>query len=273
MSTWFRHIDAPIRRGVQGALLALGAPLGWYVCQLIAGAHPSHIPTQWPIYLYLTIGTLLAFAGFGWALGRREQRLETLNHELEQRSITDELTGLRNSRYFWKRATDAIDHARRTDEPMAMILIDLDHFTDVNDTFGHSVGDEVLERLGAIIDDSVRGADVTARVGGEEFALLLDNSSPDDAFDVAERLRRRIDQTDFISDDVTTLDTATGSGTHESIDVTASLGVAAARGAQLGDAEDLFRAADRALYAAKHAGRNQTARADHLPNTAPTYGT
>lgn len=155
---------------------------------------------------------------------------------------TDELTGLKNRRAFFHHAERAYDHCWRNRLPLCALMLDIDHFKQINDRYGHQAGDQVLRQIGSVICDSVREADVCGRLGGEEFALLLTDTSPDVAHAIAEKLRRDI--------------AAIACDHHGGI--TASLGVASLSDADR-DVHALLGHADRALFQAKAQGRNQTA--------------
>ncbi len=164
--------------------------------------------------------------------------------KLEKLANTDELTGLANRRHFMEALQREIDRAQRYDRPLSLVLLDLDHFKGVNDTHGHAAGDDVLRETAAILRGVCRDVDEAARIGGEELALLLPETNAAGARVMAERVRRKLEQTDLRSPDGTTY--------H----VTASLGVAAL-GLHADSPDRLLQASDEALYQAKHAGRNR----------------
>jgi diguanylate cyclase (GGDEF)-like protein len=172
--------------------------------------------------------------------------LERTCRELAQMAVTDPLTGLYNRRHFFAELERAWSEAVRVERPLALILCDIDHFKQLNDRFGHHVGDEVLKRVADVLRSGIRAYDTVARLGGEEFGLLLPATGLDAASAVAERLRATIADTPI-----------RGEG-HE-IRVTASLGVACRRAAS--DPHELMRRCDRALYRAKERGRNHVVRA------------
>ncbi len=161
-----------------------------------------------------------------------------------QLARTDALTGLNNRRHFVDLAEHELVSARRYHRPISLCLFDIDHFKQVNDRWGHSLGDEILKHVADIARAHLREADVLGRYGGEEFAVLLPDNGAQPARVVAERIRQTIADHD--------IETGTGP-----IRVTISLGIA-----ELGPAEDtlsaLIHRADQAMYAAKRAGRNQT---------------
>lgn len=165
--------------------------------------------------------------------------------KLEEFAVTDQLTGLYNRHYLHETAQQAVANAARYKHPLSLLLLDLDNFKAVNDTHGHDVGDRVLTELGALIRNSCRDGDVAARFGGEEFVLLLVQCQLVDAQTKAERLRAQIESAQLAG-----------------LQVTASLGVSALQNCPEASFEVLLKRADRALYAAKHAGRNRVALAE-----------
>jgi diguanylate cyclase (GGDEF)-like protein/PAS domain S-box-containing protein len=167
--------------------------------------------------------------------------------EARRRSLfCDHLTGVANRRAFFQAAEMELNRNRRAPRPTALILLDADHFKRINDLHGHPGGDAVLRHLGQLLVATFRQVDVVARVGGEEFAVLLPSSSLDGAAAVAERLRQLVAGQSVAFD-----------GAH--IACTISAGVAVCDGEPLG-LEILMKRADRALYAAKAAGRNRVER-------------
>lgn len=173
-------------------------------------------------------------------LEARRQELEALNRRLDHEAMTDALTGLPNRRRF-DRVLGGLLAQVDTDAlggGFTLALLDVDHFKAINDRFGHAAGDRVLETLARLLHDTLRGDDLAARIGGEEFVLLMPNTSPEDARCPLERLRTRVQQHQW-----------------QGIPVTLSIGLA---GHRPGDtAAGLLERADRALYAAKQGGRNR----------------
>lgn len=182
--------------------------------------------------------------------------LEAANAQLETLSLEDELTGIANRRYFERALTDEWNRARRREHYLALILLDLDHFKDLNDRLGHQAGDECLRQLGAFLQETIRrSGEVVARYGGEEFAILLPGASASAAERVAETLRAGIERL------------AVSKGTDTSC-VTASCGVAAMIPASGVTGDDLVASADRALYEAKNSGRNCVRVATETPGAS-----
>ncbi|MDR1795991.1 MAG: diguanylate cyclase [Clostridiales Family XIII bacterium] len=164
--------------------------------------------------------------------------------QLENQAYTDGLTGLYNRRYLMDHALKELDRARRMRTPSSLIILDLDHFKKINDTYGHAAGDEVLRYVGRSLCASVRAYDIVARYGGEEFVLFLANAGPEVAAMLAERVRQKIEAGHCALPD------------GERIPVTCSLGVACAPDESV-HLEDLIQRADEALYRAKTTGRNR----------------
>lgn len=163
-------------------------------------------------------------------------------------SLTDSMTGLGNNRSLQQTLQKEIDLATRHHTPLALILCDLDHFKEVNDTHGHLFGDEVLARIGELLPEYIRGSDQCFRYGGEEFAIVLPHTDAGAASRVAERIREAIRETRLVCD-------------GKVVSVTTSLGIASL---QLGEGpSDLIRTADLALYEAKRGGRNKTVSLRH----------
>lgn len=160
-------------------------------------------------------------------------------HEL---AVTDGLTQIANHRHFQDRLREEFRRAQRYDDPLALILVDLDHFKTVNDNFGHQVGDEVLAAMAGCLKAAVRETDFVARYGGEEFAVLLPKTHLAGALTVAERIVTEM------------LSIKAGPA---GLKVTASFGVSGFPGRSVNTSEQLVRTADEALYRAKREGRNK----------------
>ncbi len=174
---------------------------------------------------------------------RTEEQVLLLNSRLERLAMTDELTGLSNRRSFFIRGGEEVKKARRYHTPLALIMLDIDRFKDINDTYGHEAGDEALQCLAETLRENSREVDVAARLGGEEFCILLPNTNASDAFILAERLRLAIEGEGCFLD-------------KQRMHLTASVGVAAFSG-EMPDLDALLRSADAAMYQAKNQGRNR----------------
>jgi two-component system cell cycle response regulator len=183
------------------------------------------------------------------AVIQRAQMVESTmadNARLEQLAQTDPLTQLLNRRALTERITAEMERALRYDSTMALLMIDLDHFKRVNDTYGHLVGDDVLRDVGQLLSDTIRTSDIVARYGGEEFLVLLPETDDAGAESFAERIRFAVEQHLFASVSL-----------PEPLHLTASVGVAVYPAARIESVEDLFARADAALYRAKADGRNR----------------
>src|SRR5665213_1538954 len=168
---------------------------------------------------------------------------KNLDHSLEL-AVTDQLTGLHNRRYMIGQLEALVQRATRGGAPVAALLIDIDHFKKINDSFGHDVGDEVLREFAVRLATNVRAIDLPCRYGGEEFVIIMPDTAVDDAERIAERIRRYVAGSPF----------RVAQGT-ELLTVTISIGVAVLSGAD-DTSEALLKRADEALYEAKAAGRN-----------------
>lgn len=167
-------------------------------------------------------------------------RVVGLQHELLELSQTDALTSLRNRRAFDERFASTFEQARRYERPLSLAVVDVDHFKTINDTHGHAAGDAVLAGVAKIIAGGTRQCDFAARVGGEEFAILLPETAAFDALQFAEKLRCAIA-------------TSSIAGHH----VTVSIGIASVPHSDAPGTTEFFRIADQALYRAKANGRNR----------------
>ncbi|MEJ2538519.1 MAG: GGDEF domain-containing protein [Gemmatimonadota bacterium] len=176
---------------------------------------------------------------------RMEQELRRASESLYYLANTDALTGLVNRRRFTERLEEEVERAQRYDRPLALVLLDLDHFKKVNDTWGHPTGDRVLEATAEALRRVLREMDLAGRLGGEEFAILLPETDATGAAALGERVRREIRDTVHRSD--------AGAPFH----VTASLGVSWLSPGDDPDGEALLSMADRALYGAKAGGRDR----------------
>lgn len=168
--------------------------------------------------------------------------------ELEHESITDPLMGIRNRRYLDRRIHEEFARAKRYGLAFSVLLLDVDHFKRVNDTYGHQVGDRVLIGVGKILSASVRACDMVARFGGEEVCVLATSTPTSGALVLAERLRTRVSDSALVP--------GSEIGASDDVRVTVSIGVASL-GPEHESVEALLKSADRALYEAKRNGRNR----------------
>lgn len=186
-------------------------------------------------------------SGLTTEMGNLVRELGRANRRILELSRQDALTGLANRRYFFERLGEAVSHAERHQHPLSVLMFDLDHFKQVNDTFGHAGGDAVLKAVSGLLRDGARAGDVAARLGGEELALLLAETGCDQSRQVAERFRVGV---------------AALRPLGEEHVFTASIGAATLCLGEDGDA--LLARADKALYAAKEAGRNRVVVAESV---------
>jgi diguanylate cyclase (GGDEF)-like protein len=180
-------------------------------------------------------------------MGEAMHRSFQLTHELKQArdtadflAKTDALTGINNRRAFFENALQIISYCQRYEHPICAILFDIDHFKEINDKYGHSAGDSALKQVGDVLQKQLRKTDVSGRLGGEEFAILLPNTAPEDGKAIAEKLRQTIAE-------------ATISFRGQQLEIKASIGVACG----IYDLETLLSHADSAMYQAKAQGRNR----------------
>jgi diguanylate cyclase (GGDEF)-like protein len=189
----------------------------------------------------MTIGILLAILYFlSWKLAIRLDEVQT---RLRRIAVTDDLTGLKNRRYIMTHLDKEYQRAVRTGAPLSVIVIDIDHFKKVNDTYGHAFGDLVLKAVSREMEGSLRSYDLLGRIGGEEFIVASPGSTLDDAAGLAERIRDRI------------RNTVVANGAQETA-VTVSAGVTSLS-EQDAKADNLLARADSALYLAKQGGRDR----------------
>lgn len=238
---WRRLRQLPHRLSypVVGLLLSLASPLGLLALRWLAAGRPlrgewvlEEIDANLMTYGYLMFGALILLVLLGRVIGRAEDRLRN-------EAITDTLTGLFNRRYFDHGLATEIARARRRDEPLSLLLLDMDALKALNDRSGHRAGDLALRHIATSLERGCRATDWVARLGGDEFVLLAPNTAGDDALALAERLRRRIK-----------------ASAPRGMAVTVSVGVAELGGTDELDGPALLDAADEALYRAKAAGRD-----------------
>jgi len=169
---------------------------------------------------------------------------ERYQKELYNSVVRDGLTGCYNKKFFSDRIQSEFSYSLRHGQPLSLIMIDIDHFKNVNDTYGHQAGDFVLKQLTEVVNRCIRGEDIFARYGGEEFALLLRDTNSERAFILADRIRRTVAAHRFVFK-------------RTRIPITISLGIATLSDANIGDTEEMIRVADEFLYKAKRDGRDR----------------
>jgi two-component system cell cycle response regulator len=168
--------------------------------------------------------------------------LSARSETLEQAALTDGLTGMQNRRYFDDALREYLEEFQRIGKPVGLMILDLDHFKNVNDSHGHDVGDEVLRAVASCLKDMTRYHDVVARLGGEEFAVVAPNMDNDLLMKLAERIRKAIAAMAVVSGNVR-------------LRITTSVGLAIWNGNE--SADQFYRRADAMLYKAKRLGRNR----------------
>jgi diguanylate cyclase (GGDEF)-like protein len=216
-----------------GAVGQLGLALSGLALSLLQAGDPASALVVWVHSAAAMTLVVVVVAG-------ARRRVATVVDELARRSLTDALTGLRNRRSFFDRANAEAARLRRDGTPFALLLGDIDHFKDVNDTMGHAVGDAVLTRVARALAHEVREADAVYRIGGEEFAVLLPATDLPGAHALAEHLRASVARSSAVVADR----------------VTMSFGVVVAEPG-ISEVPLLFRLADAALYEAKARGRDR----------------
>jgi len=186
----------------------------------------------------------------------KNRELDRINRELDKKreellalTRTDGLTSLYNRRYFEERLTAEFARSERYRVPLSCLMLDLDHFKRMNDTYGHPFGDKVLKGAAGVTQGALRSVDLLARYGGEELVALLPETGPKEARAVAERIRARIEALTFTF--------RTPHGEERQVSCTASVGIATYPIPSIDSAEMLLRAADDCLYTAKAEGRNR----------------
>src|SRR5690606_26302256 len=170
------------------------------------------------------------------------ESLSARSETLAQAALTDALTGMQNRRYFDDALREYLMEFRRIGKPIGLMILDLDHFKQVNDTYGHDVGDEVLRAVAGCLRDMTRYHDVVARLGGEEFSVVAPNMTEDQLFKLAERIRKAVAGLVIQAGNVR-------------LRITTSIGLAVWDGKETG--EEFYRRADKQLYQAKRQGRNR----------------
>jgi diguanylate cyclase (GGDEF)-like protein len=234
LSAFLFHVHSPRIAIVAALFNALALSFVYHVFNI-----SNHITINSEVFLLMaSLGNITLNA----AEDRGDRQKFALELQLQRMATTDGLTSAANRRYFSGKLTDEIERAHRYGYSLTLILLDIDRFKSVNDTRGHGDGDEALKVVAQIGIESGRGSDTFARLGGEEFVLLLPHTDLDAALPIAERLRARIEEQPIFGD----------SG---QFCVTASFGVSTLHRADTGDT--LVARADACLYLAKNSGRNR----------------
>jgi two-component system, cell cycle response regulator len=237
----FSHLYAAM-----GVLLGMGAPLGSLALHIFIRSQDPTFSTlafEWHsasyYYVYMTIGSVITFGIFGYVLGRRNETLSNL-------SMTDGLTGAFNHRYLHEQLTREIQRSDRAAAPLTCLMLDIDDFKKVNDQHGHPFGDHVLATAARIIRASVRQIDIVGRYGGEEFLVIMPQTTGEMALPIAERILEAVRDHPF---------PRPGDAVRTTVSIGLATYPAPSRGVNTKDA--LLSAADQALYQAKRAGKNR----------------
>jgi two-component system cell cycle response regulator len=229
-----------------GVLTGLVAPAGMFTYLLLAGS--KFDPVE--LFVATAAGAVATLGAAGWMIGRRDDVLRRRNDELRALSrrltalsVTDPLTGIANRRAFDERLAVEVARSTRYRVPLTLVMLDLDHFKQLNDRFGHLAGDEVLRAVAAVLDREKRAGDLVARFGGEEFAAILPHTGAAASLAWAERVRGSIAAL------------AVSTAELSALTVTASFGVAECVPGE--GPRRVLDDADAALYRAKRGGRNR----------------
>ncbi|KAB7781132.1 GGDEF domain-containing protein [Xanthomonas sp. LMG 12460] len=242
----WRHADSTVRTPARFTAVfhflwagMVGLRVVWWA------VHPdvdtSYDPTTNFGLLSRIVLTASITPGFLWMLTRE------MNAELRRHASQDPLTGVTNRRVMWERGEAATLDAARKRASIAVLMIDVDHFKAINDRFGHAVGDQVLVAIAQTLTQHIRMPDLLARIGGEEFMVLIPQGDEASVRDLAERLRRRIEQQQI------------DAAPEAPLVCTVSIGYCLSSPGAQASWQTLVLAADQALYAAKRAGRNRVA--------------
>jgi diguanylate cyclase (GGDEF)-like protein/PAS domain S-box-containing protein len=190
-------------------------------------------------YTFSIIHDITEFRRIEAELAEKNQQLTELNHLLSQQAIRDDLTGLYNRRHIFQILKEKIIHSNRYAESLSLMMIDLDEFKNVNDTYGHQFGDFMLQAVARIIIASIRESDFLGRYGGEEFLLILTHTDLESAKVVAQRIGRAVEEASF---------------GENNVKMTVSIGICSYHGSSL---EEFVKCADELMYQAKRTGRNR----------------
>ncbi|MDP9361753.1 MAG: GGDEF domain-containing protein [Acidobacteriota bacterium] len=230
-----------------GLALGPGSPLGALLIRMVAVGAIREDPLRDLaahafFYLYQLIGTSLVFAAAGVVAGRRADRLRRAEEFYHRLAEHDPLTGLYNARALADRCRRAVERAMRSEQPLSMMLIDVDHLKALNDAFGHAAGNDALVHVADALRSCKRADDAAARWGGDEFTILLEGADAAAAMRVGEAIVARLRTTPLRL-------------ARKTVTVTVTIGICTATEPSTADA--LFAAADRALYEGKERGRDR----------------
>lgn len=196
--------------------------------------------------MLLVISWYISFGNWRENVKERREKEERITYL----SFHDPLTDIYNRRYFMEAGEEEIKRVQRYEDTLSVLMLDIDHFKKVNDTYGHPAGDAVLENLASLLKNKLRDVDIPGRLGGEEFGILMPNTNKEQALKAADRIRKIIEE-----------NTVEFEG--EEISITVSVGIAVYR-EEMSDIDELLQEADRALYQAKKRGRNCTVNCEEI---------
>ena len=234
---------------VLGFFLAIGAPGGLLLMRSLARAElgdwawmANELATRALTYGYVAASTAIMFVGLGIIIGANEDLLQ-------RASLTDPLTGLANRRHFDRRLREELARVDRYNQPLALMLLDLDGLKSVNDARGHEAGDNALRAVARTLQKTCRSTDLAVRIGGDEFIVLAPNITEGEARTLADRIRKTLNvEASWVSTQLPPL--------------TLSMGIADTRSVRELQPERLYTAADQALYQAKQRGKDRVVLAE-----------
>ncbi len=227
-----------------GAGLGFGAPVGAFLLRWMMG-FPSEgeFGAHFFFYVYMGISTVVVFSGFGFLLGHHADTIDRQKKEFHELSIRDALTGAYNRRYFYEFLDREFTRTSRYNLELSMAVLDFDNFKTYNDRYGHVCGDEILRRTASLIQSRIREADLFARTGGEEFALLLPETDLSSALTFMELIRQAVENLEVPYNEAV-------------VTATVTIGVSSFQTSRPVSPPQLFARADSAMYQGKRAGKN-----------------
>lgn len=208
------------------------------------GRHTDWLAFIVPVIFFLGAGFVWGVAALSHQTASNIRRVTLL----EKENITDPLLGIFNRRYLDRRLDEELSRAHRYGMPLSVLLLDIDHFKWINDTYGHHIGDQTLNYLGKLIRHAIRESDIAARYGGDEVLIIAPNTTAESAATLAERIRKHVEPHPLVLN--------SEPGQRQEIHITVSIGVAALSPEGY-ERQQLFENADEALYRAKQEGRNR----------------
>ncbi|MFZ3173196.1 MAG: GGDEF domain-containing protein [Carboxydocellales bacterium] len=232
-----------LKGGVLTAILIMSLSEAVELYYITEGINTSALSVH---LLGIVIFMLITIVG-SWIMEKhlnRRRKLEVVNQELRLQALTDGLTGLYNFRYFYSRLEEEMSRSKRLNTPLSLVMIDIDHFKNYNDTHGHPRGDSLLRELGRLFQEHVRLVDTVARYGGEEFAIILADTCNEGALIAARRILEAVESHPF-----------TGCSSQPDGRITVSIGISNYP-TDATTKEELIEKADKALYYVKSRNKN-----------------